>query len=86
LRHQSSSLQQHEAGAQTQCTEHNQRRDPGIWAFFLPLLSALILTAVLGFWHDRRHRLRREFLFILNNIDRAKTMMDYYTHVHGSEA
>ena len=52
----------------------------------MPLLSALILTAVLGFWHDRRHRLRREFLFILNNIDRAKTMMDYYTHVHGSEA
>ena len=60
--------------------------DIGIWALLLPLLTALVLTAVLGLWHDRRHKPRREFLFNLNGIDRAKTMMDYYTHVHGSEA
>jgi hypothetical protein len=61
--------------------------ETGIWVFYLPLCGALALAAVLGYWHDKGHRPGRAYLFSLTNadIDRARTMCDYYSHVRGAE-
>lgn len=59
----------------------------GMWVLVWLLVACAGLAAILGFWHDRRHRPRRERLLARAPYDvlRATTMSSYYASNHGTE-
>ena len=58
----------------------------GMWALVV-LFGAMAVAAVLGYWHDTRHRSRPARFLVLTEAEhaRAMNMSHYYAIVHGTE-